>query len=366
MTGKHIVVIGAGYAGLSAAAGIGRGPDRVTLIAPEQRFGHRVRQHEIAAGRRVARPEIARVLRGRRVVHLATRAVALDLAAREVRTEDGGRVGYDTLVYARGSRTAWGDVPGAAEHAYSAERAEELRGRLTADPAPATLAVVGGGATGIELAAELAEAYPDRQVRLVAAGQVGGWLSERGRAHVLAVLGRLGVRVHEHHRVTVVTADGLVCEGADADGPGRAGAELPAQVVVWAASMEPHPLAAASGLAVNARGRALVDEHLRSRSHPEVHVVGDAAAVEVPGIGELRMACATAMPQGRYLAKLLTGRTDEPFSYRYVTQCLSLGRGEALVQLIHGDDSMRPRVLTGVAGRLVKAGIVKGLPLSLR
>ncbi|MFJ4678337.1 MULTISPECIES: FAD-dependent oxidoreductase [unclassified Kitasatospora] len=356
MTGKHIVVIGAGYAGLSAAAGIGRGPDRVTLVAPEQRFHHRVRQHEIAAGRRVARPEIAHVLRGRKVTHRATRAVAIDLAAREVRTEDGGRLAYDTLVYALGSRTAWGGVPGAAEHAYSAERAEELRHRLAGAAAPGTVAVVGGGPTGIELATELAEAYPAWQVRLVAADRVGGWLSERGRAHVLAVLGRLGVRVDEQHRVTAVTAAGLSCGDDD----------LPADVVVWAASMEPHPLAADAGLAVNARGRALVDDHLRSLSHPEVHVIGDAAAVDLPGTGELRMACATAMPQGRYLAKLLTGRTGKPFSYRYVTQCLSLGRGEALVQLIHGDDSMRPRVLTGPAGRLVKAGIVKGLPLSLR
>ncbi|MFJ5882591.1 NAD(P)/FAD-dependent oxidoreductase [Kitasatospora cineracea] len=356
MTGKHIVVIGAGYAGLSAAAGIGRGPDRVTLVAPEQRFAHRVRQHEIAAGRTVARPEIARVLRGRRVAHRATRAVGIDLDAREVRTEDGGRLAYDTLVYALGSRTAWGGVPGAAEHAYSAERAEELRRRLTGAPAPGTVAVVGGGPTGIELATELAEAYPAWQVRLVAAGRVGGWLSERGRAHVRAVLGRLGVRVDEEHRVTAVTADGLSCPTGD----------VPADVVVWAASLEPHPLAAESGLAVNARGRALVDDHLRSLSHPDVYVIGDAAAVDLPGTGELRMACATAMPQGRYLAKLLTGRTGKPFSFRYVTQCLSLGRGEALVQLIHGDDSMRPRVLTGPAGRLVKAGIVKGLPLSLR
>ncbi|RKE19050.1 NAD(P)/FAD-dependent oxidoreductase [Streptomyces sp. TLI_171] len=356
MTSKHIVVIGAGYAGLSAAAGIGRGADRVTLIAPEQRFRHRVRQHEIAAGRRVARPDIAHVLRGRKVTHLATRVTELDLAARKVVTEDGGRLAYDTLVYALGSRTAWGSVPGAAEHAYSAERAEELRRRIADAPTPGTVAVVGGGPTGIELATELAEAYPAWQVRLVAAGPVGGWLSERGRAHVLAVLGRLGARVDELRRVTAVTPDGLETDGG----------AIPADVVVWAASMEPHPLAAAAGLAVAENGQALVDDHLRSLSHPEVYVIGDAAAVDVPGVGRLRMACATAMPQGQYLAKLLTGRTSKPFSYRYVTQCMSLGRGEALVQLIHGDDSLRPRVLTGATGRLVKAGIVKGLPLSLR
>ncbi|WP_035871781.1 NAD(P)/FAD-dependent oxidoreductase [Kitasatospora cheerisanensis] len=356
MTGKHIVVIGAGYAGLSAAAGIGRGPDRVTLIAPERRFAHRVRQHEIAAGRRVSRPEIAHVLRGRKVAHRATRVVELDLAGRKVVTEDGERIAYDTLVYALGSRVAWSGVPGAAEHAYSADRAEELHRRIADAAAPGTIAVVGGGATGIELAAELAEAHPGWQVRLVASGQVGGWLSARGRAHVLAVLGRLGVRVDEAHQVTTVTTAGLETSA----GPVRA------EVVVWAGSLEPHPLAAESGLAVTGSGRAVVDDHLRSVSHPEVYVIGDAAAVEVPGVGQLRMACATAQPQGRYLGRLLRGRTDKPFSYRYAVQCLSLGRGEALVQLIHGDDSMRPGVVTGLAGRLVKAAIVTGLPLSLR
>ncbi|MGW4378583.1 NAD(P)/FAD-dependent oxidoreductase [Kitasatospora sp. NPDC004531] len=356
MTGKHIVVIGAGYAGLSAAAGIGRGPNRVTLIAPERRFAHRVRQHEIAAGRRVSRPEIARVLRGREVDHLATRVVELDLAGRKVVTEDGERIAYDTLVYALGSRVAWSEVPGAAEHAYPADRAEELHRRIAEAPVPGTIAVVGGGATGIELATELAEAHPARQVRLVASGQVGGWLSPRGRAHIRSVLGRLGVRVDEAHRVTAVTAAGLETSG----GP------IPADLVVWAGSLEPHPLAAEAGLAVTEAGRAVVDDHLRSVSHPDVYVAGDAAAVEVPGIGQLRMACATALPQGRYLGRLLGGRTDQPFSYRYALQCLSLGRGEALVQLIHGDDSMRPGVLTGPVGRLVKAAIVKGLPLSLR
>ncbi|MFI9784014.1 NAD(P)/FAD-dependent oxidoreductase [Kitasatospora sp. NPDC051984] len=356
MTGKHIVVIGAGYAGLSAAAGIGRGPDRVTLIAPERRFAHRVRQHEIAVGRRPSRPDIAHVLRGRKVDHLATRVLELDLAGRKVVTEDGKRIAYDTLVYALGSRVAWSDVPGAAEHAYSAEQAEELHRRITDAPAPGTIAVVGGGATGIELATELAEAHPSWQARLVASGPVGGWLSARGRAHVLAVLHRLRVQVDEAHQVTAVTAAGLETPA----GP------IPADVVVWAGSLEPHPLAADSGLAVTERGQAVVDDHLRSVSHPDVYVAGDAAATKVPGIGQLRMACATAQPQGRYLGKLLTGRTDKPFSFRYLTQCLSLGRGEALVQMIHGDDSMKPRVVTGAAGRLVKSVIVNVLPLTLR
>ncbi|WP_354640312.1 NAD(P)/FAD-dependent oxidoreductase [Kitasatospora camelliae] len=356
MSGKHIVVIGAGYAGLAAATRIGR-RDRVTLIAPETRFQHRVRQHEAAAGRPEHRPTIADVLRGRQVTHRQARVTELDLEARKLHLDDGGApIAYDTLVYALGSRTAGRDVPGAAEHAYSAERAAELRERIAQAPAPGTVAVVGGGATGIELATELAEAHPDWQVRIVSADRVGGWFSPRGRAHVLAVLARLGVRVDEHARVTSVSADGLRTD------TGR----IPADLVVWAASMEPHPLAAEAGLAVTPDGRARVDGHLRSLSHPEVHVVGDAAAVEVPGVGPLRMGCVTALPMGQYVGRLLSGRTTRPFDFRFLLQCLSLGRGEALVQFVRPDDSMRSAVLTGALGRLTKALIVRAVISGLR
>ncbi|GAA4848271.1 NAD(P)/FAD-dependent oxidoreductase [Kitasatospora terrestris] len=356
MTSKHIVVIGAGYAGLSAATRAGRGGARVTLVAPESRLLHRIRLHETAAGREVPRPTIAHVLRGRPVTHLQARVTELDLAGRKVFTDTGETLAYDTLVYALGSRTSWQDVPGAAEHAYSAERAAELSRRIQDAPVPGTVAVVGGGATGIELAAELAEAHPDWQVRIVAAGAVGGHFSERGRAHVRKVLDGLGVTLHEHTAVTAVTADRL----ETAAGP------VPADLVVWAASLEVHPLAAEAGLAVTANGQAVVDDHLRSVSHPDVHVVGDAAAVVLPGIGRLRMACATAQPMGSYVGRLLAGRTTGPFKYRYATQCLSLGRREALVQLIHADDSMRQGIITGPLGRLTKALIVNAVPLSLR
>ncbi|MEU8517800.1 FAD-dependent oxidoreductase [Kitasatospora sp. NPDC048722] len=354
-TEKRIVVLGAGYAGLSTAKGAGR-HHAVTLVAPEERLLHRVRQHEAAAGGGQDWPAIGQLARGRRIEHHRARAVELDLDGHKVELDDGTVLGYDTLVYALGSRTAWHDVPGAAEHAYGAERAAELDRRLRGAGEPGTLAVVGGGATGIELAAELAEAHPRWRVRIVTAGRVGGIYSPKGRAHVRRVLDRLGVGVHEDATVTEVTPTGLRTTTGPVD----------ADVTVWAASMEPHPLAAAAGLAVDDRGRALVDEYLRSVSHPDVHVVGDAAAVTVPGTGTLRMGCATALPMGQYVGKLLDGRTDKPFAYKYVAQCLSLGRHDGLLQLVRGDDSMRPTVLTGTAGRLAKAAIVAGVLAALK
>ncbi len=355
MTTERTVIIGAGYAGLTAAARAGR-RNPVTLVAPESRFLHRIRQHETAADHPERRPAISELLRGRRVTHVQARVTELDPAGRKLVLDTGQVIGYDTLVYALGSRTAWHGVPGAEEHAYSAERSTELCRRLKDAPEPGTVAVVGGGATGVEFAAELAEAYPRWQVRLVAAGSVAGWLSAKGRAHVLRVLDRLGVRLHEHTRVTAVGAQGLATER----GP------IEAAAVVWAASMEPDGLAVKAGLAAAPNGQALVDEYLRSTSHPDVYVIGDAAAVTVPGTGTLRMGCATALPMGRYLGKVLSGETSEPFTFRYAVQCLSLGRRDGLLQLVHGDDSMRPTALTGTAARLAKAAIVSGVTSSLR
>jgi NADH dehydrogenase FAD-containing subunit len=352
----RVVVIGAGYAGLAAAARAGR-RNAVTLVAPEERFQNRVRQHEIAAGHAEHRPPIARLLRGRNVAHVRARVTELDPAARKVFTDGGEAIGYDTLVYALGSRTAWQDVPGAREHAYCMERAEELRELLRRRADVTRIAVVGGGATGIELAAELAERYLARRVELVSADGIGGWFSARGRRIVHETLGRLGVVLREQCEVTAVDGAGLTTV------QGR----IPADVVVWAASMEVAPLAADSGLAVNERGEALVDERLRSISHPEVYVVGDAAAVTLPGIGRLRKGCVTAQPMGIYVGRALArGGAAKPYRFGYLVQCLSLGRRAGMVQRVGRDDAMVERAYGGRIGRFVKAGIVRYILAAMR
>jgi NADH dehydrogenase FAD-containing subunit len=357
-TGR-IVVIGAGYSGLAAASRAGRSA-HVTLIAPEERVAHRIRQHEVAAGREVPRPRVADVLRGRQVTHVRARVTDLDPDGRKVFTDDGQVITYDTLVYALGSRTAWHGVPGAWEHAYAMERADCLRERLARTDS-GRIAVVGGGPTGIELAAEIAEAHPGWSVWMVCSGEVGGWLSAKGRGIVLAALRRLGIELSEHAEVTEVDASGLTTVRGRID----------ADVVAWAGSFEVAPLAADSGLAVDETGQAVVDAYLRSVSHPEVYVIGDAAAVTLPGVGKLRKGCATAEPMGLYVGKVLRraarGRGGaKPYAYGYTVQCLSLGRAAGMVQIVGKDDAMRERAYGGRVGRSVKALIAWGVIKALR
>ena len=372
---QHVIVIGAGYAGLMCALQLA--PQvRVTLVNPAGHFTERVRSHELAAGR----PDITHPLRDflspAGITQVPARVTGIDPGDRQVRTDDGRVLRYDRLVYALGSRTAGTgpggpDVPGtgasgpgapgtgargtgapgtgASGHVFTPESAAALRKRLL--DGPGSLAVVGGGLTGIELAAELAEAEPGWAVRMITAGPVGPGLSGRGRDHVRRVLAARGVRLDEGYRVA---------------GRGDVGAD----VVVWAASMEARTeLASGAGLAL-AGGRIAVGPGLRSVSQPGIYAAGDAAASASPAAGPLRMACATALPTGAHAAQAvladLRGGEPAPLRYRFYLQCISLGRHDGLVQLVHADDSPRGQIITGRPAAAVKEQIVAGTVRTLR
>ncbi|MEV4568142.1 FAD-dependent oxidoreductase [Nonomuraea sp. NPDC049419] len=352
---KNIVVVGAGYAGLTAALRLDR-KQRITLISAESHFTQRIRLHELAAGRPEVTVPLSELTKGTGITTVQARVGGIDLDARQVRTEDGRVFPYDTLVYALGSRTDT-TAPGVAEHAYTAETAGDLRARL--DAGGGDLVVVGGGLTGVEMAAELAESYPAWRVALATGGAVGAGLSDKGRRHLARTFGRLGVRTHEWTRVTGVGPDGVRTDQG----------VITADVVVWAGSFTVSPLAAESGLAVDERGRIVVDETLTSVSHPDVYAVGDAAAVQVQGSTN-RMSCAAGMPIAAHAADVINaraaGRTPEPFRFRYLLQCISLGRRDGLVQLVNGDDSPKDRILSGRTAAFVKERICRFTVASLR
>ena len=117
-------------------------------------------------------------------------------------------------------------------------------------------------------------------------------------------------------------------------------------------------LARQAGLRVNERGQALVDGNFYSLSHPEVMVVGDAAAVTHDAGAPLRMACATSTAMGAHAADALCadlrGRVHPPFRMAYLARNISLGRRDGVVDWVTPDDRPRNRILTGRLAALYK------------
>lgn len=348
----RIVVLGAGYAGALAAghlAGRLRPEDvSVTLVDAEPDFVERIRLHEVAAGRPLRPRPYQEMFAGTGVDLRTARVTGVDVDRRSVTvdTADGTEeLGYDTLVYALGSGCDDQGVPGVAEHAHQiADRAGalRLRDRLARAEAGLPVVVVGAGLSGLECAAEIAEARPDLRVALATRGGLGHWLSDKGRRHLRQVFDRLGVTVHEHTDVTGVEADRVLT--AD-------GTSIAAAVTVWATGFAVHPIAKATPLEVADTGQIVVDRTMRSVSHPEVYAVGDAAWAPGPGDKPLRMSCASGLPTAwqaaEAIAARLTGATPPKVPLRYVQQCVSLGRTDGLIQFVTADDRAVPAVLTG-------------------
>lgn len=361
----EIVVLGAGYAGLMAALGTARRTrrlgGRVTLVNPSGRFTERLRMHQIASGQRLRRYDIQELIRGSGIEFVRGRAVRLDAARRSVVVAADGaerRIGYDVAVLAIGSVADTLTVPGAGAHAFTLDdpaAAARLAQRL-ADAPGGTVAVVGGGLTGVEAACEIAERNPGGEVVLLSRDVPGSMMSAPARDYLERALRRLGVRVRAGVEVSKVLPEGVELTGGEL---------VPAAAVLWTTGFHAPPLAREAGLAVDERGRVLVDATLRSVSHPEVYAIGDAAAISQPW-GTIHGTCQSGIPTGAYaagaIARRLRGRAVEPFRFGYVHQPVSLGRRDAVIQFTRPDDSPRRFFLTGRAATLYKEVVTSSPP----
>jgi NADH dehydrogenase FAD-containing subunit len=192
--------------------------------------------------------------------------------------------------------------------------------------------------TGLEAAAELAERYPHLDVVLIGREEPGAVMRPRAKAHVDSALARLGVTVRAGE-IAKVLPDGVRLAGGDT---------VAADVVLWTSGVRVSVLA--KGLEVDERGRIVTDDALRSVSHPEVYVAGDAAAVK-QGFGILHGTCQSGMPTGVHVAMSITrelnGKAPKPFRFGYIHVPVSLGRHDAVIQFTKPDSSPRRFALTG-------------------
>jgi len=358
-----VVVAGAGYAGLHAALRLTaklRHDPKLELVLVDRHDYHQVLTElpRVAAGTRAAgavRIPLQDMLAGR-VRFARTEIHGFDLAGRRLLTA-GGPIGWSRLVLALGSRPNDFAIPGLAQRTlslYSASDAEKVWAAVTkaldaaaaaTDPGRqrrlATVVVGGGGATGVELAGELAEILPgvasghglapDRPaVVLVEAGPTilaGSSPQLIGKA--TKILSDLGVQVRTNAAIAAATEEGFrLTDGQLVEGG----------VFVWAGGLKAPELVADSGLPTGHNGRVKVDQYLRVLDHPQIYAAGDLASVTDPGTGHVLPPLAqVALEEGETVARNLDaelqGRPLEAFTFHDKGFVVSVGTSRGVADI---------------------------------
>ncbi len=253
------------------------------------------------------------------------------------------------MVYALGSSSNGAALPGLAEYGFtlsSLESALATHERLRQLESPSAV-IGGGGLTAIELAAEIAEAWPRARVTLVPgnalqpSGAPGGFRPE-AMVHIRGHLERAGVSIADGQRAEALEAGRVLLQG---------GAGLAAGIYIHACGFSIPGLAARSGLETEPGGRIVVDAALRSVSHPRLFAVGDCAAPSTREGRLARLSCATALPMGvaaaRNIVALARGKSPEPHYPGYSVRNVSLGRNDGLIQFLDDEDRPLNYVWTG-------------------
>jgi NADH dehydrogenase len=379
--GLHqIVVVGGGAGGLELATRLGdtlgkRGQAVITLVEKSRTHLWKPLLHAVAAGSLDAGIHELDYLAQAHWHHFRYRLgemIGLDRARKELRLaasfdEEGREItpprtlGYGTLIIAVGSVTNDFGTPGAARFAVpldTPEQAVRFNHRLVnaciranAQEAPVRpgqlhVAVIGAGATGTELAAELYRTArqvvafgldridPERDIRIVlieAADRILPALPARIAEATLKLLERLGVEIRTGARVNEVRADGVVLGNGDL---------VPAELVIWCAGVKaPEVLRQLDGLEVNRLNQLMVTPTLQTTLDPDVFAMGDCASCpREGGAGTVPPRAQAAHQQATHLLgqlpRRLAGLPLEPFRYRDFGSLVSLGRYGAIGNLM--------------------------------
>jgi NADH:ubiquinone reductase (H+-translocating) len=353
----HVVVVGAGFGGISATDELSKEGFRVTLL---DRFPYNTFQpllYQVATGG-LNPGDVTYALRFFAARHEGVRfrraeVVAIDHDQREVVGDDGVRIGFDYLVIGNGITTNHFGIPGAEKYTMSMyTRAEALKVRDTifgsleiiagrSDPNTSgfTVVIVGGGPTGVEMAGQLAELktetipsiYPElnpARVHVVLVEMTDYLLApfdDALRQYALKELIKRGVDVRLKTAISEVEADRVDFKD---------GSSMPVDLVIWAAGVSGDPLLRDWGLPIGRAGRIEVGEDTRVIGEERIFAIGDASLIVDKPLPQLAQ---PALQMGKFaarqIARLHRGLETETFHYHDKGTMATIGRGDAVLQM---------------------------------
>jgi len=351
----RVIVVGAGFAGLAAVKALDRTGARVMLVDRNIYSTFQPLLYQVATGGLnpgdVAFPlRVFAAKHGTSFRHGELRGI--DSAARRITLTDGAVLDYDYLVLGTGVSAAYYGVAGAEQHTvglYTRRDAVVLRDHVmdrleqldAQGPGKAVnFTVVGGGATGVELAGALAElralddAFPevdraDENIRLVEMAPALLAPFHPGlQANALAELRGRGVDVRLNTKIREITEDRVILEDGD---------ELPSDVTVWAAGVSAPAGSSRWGLPRGHGGRIEVGPDLRVAGQDRIFAAGDIALIEDQPLPQVAQpAIQAGRHAGRQIARLMAGQPTRPFRYHDKGIMATIGRRSAVVELPHG------------------------------
>jgi len=365
----RVIIVGAGFAGLTAARRIARLPVQVTVIDRKNHHTFQPLLYQVATAGlspgEIAAP-IRWILRGHANVEvLLGEVVSFDLEQKKVITKDQV-VPFDFLIIASGATHAYfghEEWEPMAPGLKSIENALEIRRRVllafelaersaerskterlksgVSNPDPLQFVVIGGGPTGVELAGTLAEIARhamnhefrnidprDSRILLIEGGpRVLPAYSEALSRKAEAQLRRLGVDVRTSQMVTRIEP-GSVWVGDQ---------QIPSPVVLWAAGVAASPLGRKLGVPVDRAGRVFIHPDLSIPGHPEVFVIGDLAALNDENGKMLPGVAPVAIQQGDWVAQNIARDLEKQprrnFHYHDKGSLATIGRAAAVAQI---------------------------------
>lgn len=344
------MIVGGGFGGLYTALALSEQPQHppILLIEPNEQFLFLPLLYELLSGelrRWEVAPRYDTLLAGRGIAHLRDRVEAIDTDGRLVHTRGGQSLAYRRLVIASGATSTTFGVPGADRHCVGfrslsdVERLQHLLAQLSRSRRPLQrLAVVGAGATGVELACKLADlAGGHAVIELIEQGpQLLPQSRSFNREQAALALRRRDVRLRTHTAVVAVEAERLRLRRTDGSSatasPPTTEEELPTAAVIWTAGLAFRPPAITPAPAKDARGRLRCEPSLQLQGCPDVFVIGDLAALdggELPLPSSAQVAFQQAPVLAANLLRAQAGEPLQPFRWNDLGEMLSLGRGEA-------------------------------------